>query len=572
MFLRGRAFDRLAVRCTAGVAALVVGALVAGISPSHSAPPAEDCATPYPVSELADGQQVRGLTVSKGTTPEEFTGEILGVLDDGIAPGVDMVMARLTSPEIDRVGGIWAGMSGSPVYAEDGRLIGAVAYGLAGTSPVAGITPFEDMDDYLGASGPSASAASAAQAGGGFRRLPVISAVTGVDQTRLDQAAGDRKWLKPGIRSAGSSGAASSLGAESIVAGGNLAAAVSWGDITFGGVGTATSVCGLKIVGFGHPMLFGGKTTLALMPASAIYIQEDSTFYPFKVANFGGPVGTITDDRLTGITGLVGDNPATMSLSDKVTFGDRSRTGSSQVALKGFNPDVTFYQQLANHDRVLDGIFGGSEWVIWTIDGHDAAGNAFTLNTRDRYVSEEDIAFESPWDVADQVYVLSAIKGVTIDEVDITSGVTEDTSTYAVVGVQQYRGGSWVTVNSRKPIMSWPGHKLTMRTILRSPTSTRAVRTDVRVPASAGGASGRYEVGEVYSDEEEEFEFEDEYEYPTGGLASVLAYYRNWVSNDQVRGSLRLESDERSFKPIPFRSGHVDKVIVGGRSIPVRIR
>ena len=37
-------------------------------------------------------------------------------------PGVDMIMMRLTSAEIDRVGGIWAGMSGSPVYAADGRL------------------------------------------------------------------------------------------------------------------------------------------------------------------------------------------------------------------------------------------------------------------------------------------------------------------------------------------------------------------------------------------------------------------------------------------------------------------
>src|SRR4051794_41958961 len=41
-------------------------------------------------------------------------------------------------------------MSGTPVYAQDGRLIGAVSYGLAlGPSPVAGVTPAADMQQLL---------------------------------------------------------------------------------------------------------------------------------------------------------------------------------------------------------------------------------------------------------------------------------------------------------------------------------------------------------------------------------------------------------------------------------------
>lgn len=554
------------------VVAVVASALVIGGSASYAAPPAEDCAVPYPVAEVTDGQPVRGLTVSKGTTPEEFTGEILGVLEDGIAPGVDMVMARLTSPEIDRVGGIWAGMSGSPVYAEDGRLIGAVAYGLAGTSPVAGITPFEEMDDYLASSSSSARAASTApSAAGGFRRLPVLTSVSGVDQTRLDQAAGDRRWLKSGIRSAGFAGTGSGASEESIVAGGNLAAAFSWGDVTYGGVGTATSVCGSKVVGFGHPMLFAGKTTEALMPASAIYIQEDRSAFPFKVANFGAPVGTITDDRLAGITGSFGDVPPIMTVSDNLTYKSRSRTGSSEVSLKGFNAEVSFYHQLANHDRVLDGIVPGSEWVAWTITGHDAAGNPFTLKMRDRYVSEDDIAFESPWDVADQVWVLSALKGVTIDRVDITSEAKDDTSTYSIAGVQQYIGDKWVRVHSGRSILGVAGKNLAVRTVLRSENgATRTVLTAVRVPGNAQGSRGEYVVGDVeMSDPEDE-----EPIYPVGSLAGLLGYYRGWVSNDQVAGSLNLENEEEdlSFKPVRFHSGVTDKVIVGGATIPVRIR
>ena len=76
---------------------------------------------------------------------------MLGVLTDGIEPGVDMVMAKLTSPDDRRRGGIWEGMSGSPVYAADGSLIGAVSYTLAwAPTPIAGITPWEDMQQYAG--------------------------------------------------------------------------------------------------------------------------------------------------------------------------------------------------------------------------------------------------------------------------------------------------------------------------------------------------------------------------------------------------------------------------------------
>ena len=141
--------SRAAAAALTGLALLGGGAAITS-SPANAAPPAEDCKAAVPITEVARGNPVTGLTVDTGTVPEGFTGEILGVINDGIAPGLDMVMARLDSAEINRVG-IWQGMSGSPVYAEDGRLIGAVAYGLAwGASPIAGITPFEDMDDYLG--------------------------------------------------------------------------------------------------------------------------------------------------------------------------------------------------------------------------------------------------------------------------------------------------------------------------------------------------------------------------------------------------------------------------------------
>ena len=131
--------------CLAGTAAIT--------TPSQAA--TGSCDTAFPVADLTSGQVVHGLTVSSGTTPSAFDGSVIGVLHDGIEPGVDMVMMELSSPEISNVGGIWEGMSGSPVYAADGSLIGAVAYTLSyGSTPIAGITPWEDMQAYAGTPAP----------------------------------------------------------------------------------------------------------------------------------------------------------------------------------------------------------------------------------------------------------------------------------------------------------------------------------------------------------------------------------------------------------------------------------
>src|SRR3712207_1388515 len=160
-------------------------------------------------------------------------------------------------------------MSGSPVYANDGRLIGAVAYGLAfGPSPIAGLTPFEQMDDYMAkGSRPgrvdvdsemagaiaASSEVSAAEAEQGLRQLKMPLGVSGLSGARLSKASHSFRSYLPRNTYAAGRAAAAAAGPETVVAGGNLAASLSYGDITQAGVGTATSVCDNQVVGFGHP-------------------------------------------------------------------------------------------------------------------------------------------------------------------------------------------------------------------------------------------------------------------------------------------------------------------------------
>lgn len=125
--LVGRGFARSRRRAAArtGVAGgvsllLVVTGLLAGAAAAAGEVAANlvdlpACPEALPTAEVVKGTVGRGLTVEQGSVPEEFTATVLGRITDGIAPGIDMIIADVESPAVARAGGIWAGMSGSPV-------------------------------------------------------------------------------------------------------------------------------------------------------------------------------------------------------------------------------------------------------------------------------------------------------------------------------------------------------------------------------------------------------------------------------------------------------------------------
>lgn len=502
--IRGAWKPLLAATTTA--ATLLVGTALT-TSPAQSAVMTGDCATPFPVADIATGDAVHGLTVTHGTVPESFTGEVLGVYQDAIAPDLDMVMVRLTSTEIDRVGGIWAGMSGSPVYAADGRLIGAVAYGLSwGPSPVAGVTPFEEMDNYMPAPAkvkvPSTLAKSiarttdvtAAQAGLGLSRLPLVRGVSGVSSSRLVKPSKAHPYLWRKATVAGGGGTSGAATVADIVAGGNLALTVAYGDVDLWALGTATSVCGTAVVGFGHPAAYLGKTTFAMHPADAIYIQEDTLGGSFKVANIADPVGTITDDHLAGITGTTASLPTTFPVTDTATYGTKSRTGVSHVSMKRWAASTTYYQLAGNQDRILDGYIPGSEELSWVIKGTSPKG-PFTIDMSDRYVSEFDINDAASWTVPDLVYFLTSFKGVTLSEVTMDGTIADDTSTLMVKELQYKQGPSWVTVKPRGRVFATAGTTLKLRVVVEDEAgATQQVPVSVAIPAKLAKARGELSV------------------------------------------------------------------------------
>ena len=501
-----------------------VAALVAATAPVSPAQSASDpsCPGAIAVANVDNGMPVHGLTVTSGTTPDDFTGEVVGVLDDGIAPGLDMIMVKLSGSEItDSAGnvdkGIWAGMSGSPVYTADGQLLGAVAYGLSWSpSDIAGVTPGIQMRKLL--SSPAGSrtlerAASttkvtipdgtanrlvssktmtAAQAGSGFRRLPMPFSVSGLSNRHLQMAADRFNVKRPMVVGSSTSAAAA---ATDIVAGGNLAASLSYGDVTYAGVGTATAVCGDEVLAFGHPMLWSGSSSLSMHGAEALYIQKDNVFGSFKVANLNAPVGRISGDHLAGIHGVVNEFPAsnTVVTSRVASTNGNSRIGKTTITYRPEVPFLSVIHLLANADRVLDQIGRGTATVQWTFSGTRASGGPWTFTHGDKFASSRDITFESIFESYQQMSQIlrNKFERVTVDKVHYNATYSPQ---FHALQIQQFRikpANRWITITAHRPVRTvYAGSDLPVRVML-APSGgqgeTQVVDLSVHVPKSARG-------------------------------------------------------------------------------------
>jgi hypothetical protein len=587
---------RAAALLAAGTLSLTAAAVPILRADAGPPPQPDPCPQAYPVEGLERDQEVTGLTVATGTEPEPFTGTVLGVVKDGIGADLDMIMVRLTSTEIDRVGGIWAGMSGSPVYAKDGRLIGAVSYGLAfGPSPVAGVTPAEDMQALLsevpagrmarGASKvgiPEAAAremvasgeATSAQADEGLNRLPVPLGVSGmVSSARLAEVNKLLGMDEVRLYRAGSVSEASVE--QQIVPGGNLAASMAYGDLSAVGIGTVTMVCGSEVVGFGHPFSWLGATTLSLHGADAVYVQEDPTRFPFKVANAGAPVGTIDQDRLAGIKGVLGALPDTVTVTTIVnTASGRSRTGVTEVSVPDFLPDAAAFGLLVNQDRMLDRVGAGSALVHFTISGVTAEGEPFTLARTNRQSSQRDISYQTIFELGSYAneILTNDFTDVTFTDIDVTVTLNDAPRAFRVGKVEAFRNGVWSPVTSESIVNARSGSTLKVRTTLTSYRNRYGVKTVTQslvVPRAPIGSRGRLVVsgggGERYEDEEE---FPEENTGPTS-FEELVADLSAAPRNDQLTATLELFRVDRLITR--RTKAVVGEVVEGSRYFWVRV-
>jgi hypothetical protein len=616
--IRGRTGAALGA---AALSALLTGPMVGPAEAAPVAPAARpgDCPTTLSSAQATTGLVGEGLTVVKGKTPEAFRVEVLGVQPDGIGAGHDLVLIKVSDLPgkhvVDQGAGIWAGMSGSPVYV-GGKLLGAVSYGFTSSpSPIGGLTPASDMADLLDLGVKKARPAApeaknavrlpaavrrtiAARAGVGvpsssLQPLPSPLAVSGLGGTRLKRLQKDVATADLPLRvyAGGRAAAPSAAPTRRPVAGGNFASVQSYGDVTAASVGTTTYVCGSQALAYGHPDAFAGPAHYGANDADAVAIVQDNVFGSFKMANVAGSFGTVDQDRLTGIRADLATVPAGTPIRTTVRNADtgRSRTGTTAVVDRTLLPGLTPYALWANLDATFDEIGDGRVSEGWTITGTRAGGKPFAVHRNNTWADREDATFLPAVALAGDVYALGQNdeEHVTITSVtyDATVATTFRQLHLTKVEVSTNGGKTW---SSTKSVRVKAGKKLSVRMTVKPYQGTKAIKTvtTLKVPKSAKGlqaglvVTGGSTVGDDSESDDTACLLDDSCDQVEGAtLDKVIRSIESAPRNDDLVVALQTSADDTSDDSgsddtikLAGRNVRQAEVVTGSRSIDVEVR
>jgi len=415
----------------------------------------------FPVEDLRAGMKGIARTVFAGTQPEEFGVEVLGVLPGFPGPHKSAIIARLSGNNVDKTG-VFAGMSGSPVYI-DGRLVGAIAFSFPfSKEPIAGITPIKEMIDIF-EQGPGnqtdklreprlvsfaqlaatewkvalpkpavAGAALIAPVSAGSALMPLLGqqmtpiatpvVFGGISQETLARFSSElvANGLLP-VAGAGGAAAMTPLAPaneKTLLPGTSISVQLVRGDYSLAASGTVTFRDGDRIYAFGHPFLSLGSSDMPMTEASVVTVIPNVN-NSFKLAIPGAMVGTISQDRSTGVFGQLGVAPKMIPVQITLhTSRDRIETYSYEIANDSFlTPlllNITVFNTITGSERSL-----GDSTI--SLKGEIKVKGQDTISL-DRRFSAQSAAIAAAGSVATPI---AALLGSGFDDVEI-KGVTLD--------------------------------------------------------------------------------------------------------------------------------------------------
>jgi hypothetical protein len=350
----------------------------------------------FPLSEVKEGIRGVARTVFRGSEPEEFNVEILGVVPGAIGPKQDMIIGRLSGGGADRTS-VFAGMSGSPVYI-NGKLLGAISYSFPfSKEPICGITPIEQMiqifeqkqsartkpresravsfaelaatswkpelprqamiSSSILSGGSNSSLAQVA--GQAFQPIATPVSFNGISQDVLNMFA--PQLMSVGLLPvAGVSGAAQMTPMKqpddkTLLGGTSVSMQLTRGDYSLAAAGTVTYRDGDKIYAFGHPFLSLGTSDLPMSESHVVTVIPNLN-NSFKLAVPDAMVGSMTQDRATGVFGKLGQAPKMIPVELNLeTSRGQTQTLNFEVAKDDFlTPlllNITIYNSLVANER-----------------------------------------------------------------------------------------------------------------------------------------------------------------------------------------------------------------------------
>lgn len=354
----------------------------------------------FPLEDIRAGMKGTARTVFSGSDTQEFNVEILGVLPGFPGPRQSAIIGKLSGSNVEKTG-VFAGMSGSPVYI-DGKIVGAIAFSFPfSKEPIAGITPIKQMIDIFnqGAENdkakpkeprpvsfaqlagtdwkpnlpkPAVSSVSLlAPVSAGSPLLPLIGqqmtpiatplVFSGISQESLSMFAPQlvANGLLP-VSGVGGSAAITPMAevnGNTFPPGSSISVQLVRGDYSLAAAGTVTMRDGDRIYAFGHPFLSLGASDMPMSESSVVTVIANVN-NSFKLAVPGQMVGAISQDRASGIYGLLKRAPKMIPVKVNLhTSRDRTETYSYEVVSDSFlTPillNITIFNTITSSERVL---------------------------------------------------------------------------------------------------------------------------------------------------------------------------------------------------------------------------
>jgi len=295
-------------------------ALALCILPNFAA--AQESGEILPLSQVRPGMTGYAYTIFAGDQIEKFDLEVIGVLDNFLGPKQSIILVQLKGPKVEHTG-VVAGMSGSPVYL-DGKLAGALSLklGIFTKEPIAGVTPIQDVLNPTSqpATQPAPQQVALSSdfstrvslpSGSALQPIETPLVFSGFQPTALQQFANQIQGY--GFIAAQGGTAAPRPDDAHLAPGGMAGMVFVQGDASISSACTVTAVQGDRIFLCGHPLMNLGNIAIP-MARTRVVTTLSSDLASTKIVNVGGPIGTITSDHLTAVTGILGAPPRMISL------------------------------------------------------------------------------------------------------------------------------------------------------------------------------------------------------------------------------------------------------------------
>ena len=354
----------------------------------------------FPLEDIRPGMKGTARTVFSGTEAEDFGFEVLGVIPGFPGPRQSAIIARLSGANAERTG-VFAGMSGSPVFI-DGKLVGAIAFSFPfSKEPIAGITPIKQMIDLFNKGSENENLKPREPRAVSFSQLastewkpslpkPAVSSVSlvspvaansplipllgqqmtpiatplvfsGISQDTL--AMFTPQLVANGLLPVSGAGGAAAItplapsDEKTFPVGSSISVQLVRGDYSLAAAGTVTLRDGDRIYAFGHPFLSLGTSDMPMTECSVVTVIPNVN-NSFKLAVPGKMVGSISQDRASGIFGLLKQAPKMIPVKINLhTSRDKTETYSYEIANDSFlTPlllNITVFNTITSSERAL---------------------------------------------------------------------------------------------------------------------------------------------------------------------------------------------------------------------------